>query len=108
MRIIDADELTREICRDQCERDGCGSHCELINYVENAPTVGGWISVEDEQPQKTGLYLTWCRSVYKDGFYRISEYNAEEHGWYDFIHHDFNETTTRFWMPLPEPPKEAR
>ena len=47
MRPIDADELEREICRDQCEKDGCGSHCELIAYVENAPTIGGEVRTRD-------------------------------------------------------------
>ena len=40
-RLIDADSLIKEICRDQCEREakGCGSRCELVIYADNEPTV---------------------------------------------------------------------
>lgn len=41
-RLIDADALLDEICRDQCERKhkDCDSTCELAAYVVNAPTIG--------------------------------------------------------------------
>ena len=108
MRLIDGDALVyelTELVRYNTGEFKYGIEAARIAAME-APTIGGWISVKDKQPQKTGLYLTWRRSVYKDGFYRISEYNAEEHGWYDYYNHDFNDTTTRFWMPIPKAPKE--
>lgn len=116
MRMIDADALFAEIkerhdmfkdCTyigDKARRDELGA---FMADIVNAPTIGGWISVEDEQPKTTGFYVTWCRSdLNKDGFYRVSEYSAEEHGWYDFISHDFNDSTTKYWMPIPKAPKE--
>ena len=104
MRPIDADGLAREICRDQCEKDGCGSHCELIAYVENAPTIGGWISVKDRMPEKSGTYL-----CYQPKAADICALNtvrwSTQHGWMG------KEVGSRiegieYWMPLPEPPKE--
>ena len=54
MRMIDADTLLDEICRDQCERkyNDCDGTCEIAAYVVNAPTVGGWISVKDDLPKE--------------------------------------------------------
>lgn len=42
MRLIDADELLDEICREQCERKfaDCDGMCEMAAAVVNAPTVG--------------------------------------------------------------------
>ena len=50
-RLINADLLKRIICEDQCERpDGCDSRCEMIAYIDDAPTIeaepvrhGQWI-----------------------------------------------------------------
>ena len=113
MRTIDADELTREICRDQCERDGCGSHCELINYVENAPTIGRWISVKDRLPEE-GVQVLAVKKL-KDGRRDLALASCIP----EYKHHDYttgedivepywvcggNNNITH-WQPLPELPE---
>lgn len=107
MRLIDADGLTREICRDQCEKDGCGSSCELINYVENAPTVNGWISVKDglpvRPPDVCGLLVRrqWYLVALKSGTVLTLSYEFDEDRWQGIG------SPVTHWMPLPEPPKEG-
>lgn len=124
-RLIDADGLTREICRDQCEKDGCGSRCELINYVENAPTVNGWISVKDRQPVETHsifyrFYGTqkWSNSMwreqsdkvlaavaFKDGTKTVTTGQTHDGVWNTTISRTLEPVVTH-WMPMPEAPKE--
>lgn len=131
MRLIDADGLTREICRDQCERDGCGSHCELINYVENAPTenaptIGGWISVKDRLPEEHESIFhkflgtrKWSSAMWKqesdkvlvcvsfpDGTSVVTTGCLHNSDWVTTVSKTLPQTVTH-WMPLPEPPKEG-
>ena len=116
MRLIDADALKLAICRDQCEKDGCGSHCELINYAENAPTVGGWISVKDRLPE---LHCyeeggdTWLMSEpvlvatnkgVTIGYYEDDLDPKFKPGWNDREHGERIRVT--HWMELPERPKK--
>lgn len=119
MRLIDADALL-EIVEDHVTAVSCCPTVDwsmgktqmkkqVIEDICNAPTVGGWISVNDRKPEASGIYLTWC--TYHDikrGFYRLSEYCAENGGWYDWISRDYGESYVRYWMPLPEPPKEVK
>lgn len=41
MRLIDADGLVREICREECERayEDCDYTCSMVAPVVNAPTI---------------------------------------------------------------------
>ena len=108
MRLIDADALMEELEREVELADDWKTAHEIANCVKYAPTVSGWISVKDRKPEASGIYLTWC--TYHDikrGFYRLSEYCAENGGWYDWISRDYGESYVRYWMPLPEPPKEV-
>lgn len=58
MRLIDADTLERklmmmpdeELCEDCCYN--------VVNAIDEMPTVGGWISVKDSLPEKRGFYLS--------------------------------------------------
>lgn len=55
MRLIDADEVKRAICQDQCEKpDGCGGSCEMTDYIENATTI-------EAEPVKHGRWITKTR-----------------------------------------------
>lgn len=127
MRLIDANELIREICRDQCEKDGCGSHCELINYVENAPTIGGWISVKDRQPVETHsifypFYGTqkWSNAMWReqsdkvlvtvafqDGTRIVTTGETHDGVWNTKISRTLNPVVTN-WMQMPEPAPEDK
>lgn len=97
--------------------------------VEGAPTVGGWISVKDRMPENAKHPCAFCQRylVYTD--YGITEgwYNPDRECWYGFLTFmiDSNELNVRnidlergdvpkrvknlpvkYWMPMPEPPKE--
>lgn len=66
MRLIDADALKSglhmgNVC-EECERDArkCQyydfiSRMDICSMLDDAPTVGGWISVDDELPDAAGL-----------------------------------------------------
>ena len=100
MRLIDADELLDEICREQCERKfaDCDGMCEMAAVVVNAPTVGGWISVKDRLPEKNVPVLVWE----KQGFAYVDMLEAE----CVWQIASTNYAIVTHWMPLPEPPKE--
>lgn len=65
--------------------------------------MGEWISVEDRLPEHNGLYL-----IYDEDTVRIADYWAAVYGpvWNDMNDHNIR-YWSRYWMPLPEPPKEG-
>lgn len=104
MRPIDADAL-REATQ----------HAAWINWkdVENAPTIGGWISVKDRLPKcMANKVLVWLEHedlVGYIGYGHYEKYKGVEM-WYDLEHGEqFTKRgyTVTHWMPLPEAPKEA-
>ena len=94
MRLIDADAL-REATQ----------HSAWINWkdVEDAPTIGGWISVQDKLPEKQGVYLV----AFKPPFPKvtIAWWATREYGWYD-LEYNFNTDGISHWMPLPPMPEQ--
>lgn len=119
MRLIDADELKRTICRDQCEKDGCDYTCSEISYVVNAPTVAkdknvpdNWISVKDRLPEKSGHVITLSKfaviSVH-DYSVKWKAFNAHDISSREFVDKYNLNDRVLYWLPmtvLPEPPKE--
>lgn len=101
MRLIDADGLRLEICRDQCERDGCDYQCSEVQYVDNAPTVNRWISVKDRLPEPEEKVLIYT----KTGCIKYAKYLDEPNvvnPWY--VYEDQARAWTNvisYWMPLP-------
>lgn len=102
-RLIDADVLLGQM---KHRRDYVGRPSDPVCLVEDAPTVGGWVSVKDRLPDKSGAYLVMLENVFathlainvhywnaKDGYWRGSEAHSRIVG----ISH---------WMTLPEPPEE--
>ena len=84
-----------------------------IEYVEYAPTLtppNDWISVEDRLPESEKPVLTFVG--YPEsmvGFITVSTYycfDKTPHWQWDGLLRD--EQRTLFWMPLPQPPKEAQ
>jgi len=63
----------------------------------------GWISVEDELPNKPGLYLV-ATSEHGVGLITWSMGDVTPR-WLDSDREQFSGVT--HWMPLPEPPKEV-
>lgn len=128
MRLIDADGLLDEICRDQCERKykDCDGTCSLAAYVENAPTVGGWISVKDRLPEQTPSLFSkfkdtdkWSKAMWvmdsetvlvtvaAKGESIVTTGKLQDGKWCTRISPVIEYKVTH-WMPLPEPPKEDK
>ena len=65
MRTIDADALKGpiELQRASYARIGATERAEAyancLWEIAQAPTIGGWISVEDRLPEEPGRYLCW-------------------------------------------------
>lgn len=117
MRLIDANGLIDEICRDQCERKykDCDSICEIAAYVVNAPTVGGWISVTDRLPEiGTPVLVAFDFGLSGIGGMMkcVDTAMLQDFGFCGGGYDNFCaakgtcRTTVTHWMPLPEPPKE--
>lgn len=130
-RLIDADALKQAICMDECgEETSCGA-CRWVDFVDDAPTVSGWISVKDRMPENAKHPGAYCPRylVYTD--YGITEgwYNPDRECWYGFLTFmiDSNEfcvwnidlecggvpkrvknLPVKYWMPMPEPPKGGK
>jgi hypothetical protein len=121
MRPIDADALKEplELQRASYARIGATERAEAyancLWEIEQAPTIGGWISVKERLPenQVTVLIVKELKSGQRNiGLgYCIPEYK----------HHDYTTGEDRiapywvcggnnnviYWMPLPEMPKEV-
>ena len=123
MRLIDADALVKEICRDQCERkfEDCDGMCEMVAYVENAPTIGGWISVKDRLPEEHDSLFAkfehlskhmWAKESdnvivyvrFPDGTGRATEGRLQDGKWWTRISPTIEPVVT-YWRPFPEPPE---
>lgn len=105
MRPIDADALVKKF-----------AHPPELMYtnvvldeIRSAPTVGGWISVEDRLPEECEdvlLYAEWETAGISD----ISKSSGIKIGYHIDGHwHIDNRCRVRakYWMLLPEPPKEV-
>lgn len=101
MRIIDADEIMKALSifndRENGNRHFLYGIETAKELIEDAPTIGGWISVEDRLPEDGVWVLVWEKQgfAYSDklvsGVWQIGANNGA------IITH---------WMPLPEGPEE--
>ena len=99
MRPIDADALKISI-DDGWKPDMMVS--EIWSVINEAPTVGEWISVKDRLPENGQWVLCKCRA-------EIYEVLRNDFGsWYHDINHTYMSGFVTHWMPLPEPPKEEK
>ena len=71
----------------------------MLDIVNEAPTVGGWISVEDELPELATLALVCDAS---SGKMAVARYIANN----QWVLPAFFPNVTH-WAPLPEAPKEV-
>ena len=122
MRLIDADARKKdwsmankceECLQDarKCQYEQNFTRMDICEMLDEAPTVGGWISTKDRLPDQYGEYLavvsgevmevTFCQPIryYKDGR-KWSTCNADGFEW-------LNDGDVTYWMPLPEPPMEG-
>ena len=127
MRLIDADALKREKrmadrCED-CERNARDCQyvygytlMDICSMLDDAPTIGDWISVKDRLPEKDGDYLARLRHGgmkvmgFTHDLRKVDDYQfkRKKPGWYEYDSEwgfcERNDIT--HYMPLPEPPKE--
>lgn len=117
MRLIDADALKESIRKVSCIRSFVNllpSEKAIIDQIDSAPTIGGWISVKDRLPEAkmpdadgnitfSDYVLTY--QTYKDGFSWVTADTCRvDHGvWMHEVPGSGCKVT--HWMPLPEPPQ---
>lgn len=112
MRLIDADALIGPIKLQEESYRRCGAieraeaYANCLWEIEQAQTVGGWISVKDRLPEVGDTVLFTGMSSYGTWF-------STKRGWFDgtFWKRDegetvYSSTPVTHWMPLPEPPEE--
>ena len=99
MRLIDADALKKDLTRFY------DNEVTARELIDEQPTGGGWVSVNNRLPEKSGCYLaimpTGCLIVlnYSNKYKLFNCFDdIEPNG------HELKEVT--HWMPLPSPPKE--
>ena len=119
MRLIDADALKKEWslgdkCEEcpqnawKCQFEQNLTQMDICQMIDEAPTVSGWVRVEDRLPETRHAVLVytphhkniWAASMHEDGnWYIWSPGNSVllDPDWYGPITH---------WMLTPEPPKE--
>lgn len=103
-RLIDADALLEQM---KHRKDYVGRQSDPVCIVEDAPTVGGWVSVKDRLPEDNTLVLALVQ--YEVGWYRIFAWRDKK-GWAS-SQEEFSEQDGDFvthWMPVPDPPEEEK
>lgn len=115
MRRIDADALTEWMIRELRampngvfnDLNGRQAANLIGKAIDEAPTVGGWISVEDRLPMLIETVLFIGKDYYgkwfgvKRGYFDGSLWHSDDFGTI------YSTTPVTHWMPLPEPPKEV-
>ena len=107
MRLIDADALIERM-KNKWDMQDLYLPVHFEDLVKEQPTVGDWISVKDRLPEKSGDVLVCC-----------GKHNSRTSLSYSCRHHAFNAfdclpdaenkiDDVKYWMPLPEPPKEVK
>lgn len=103
-RLIDANKLIGDLHNHAFLE---GDDREIAySVIQKQPTIGGWISVKDKLPDKSGTYLCYqpkAASICALNTYRWSTVK----GW---MGHEVGSRIEgiEWYMPLPEPPKEDK
>lgn len=109
MRLIDADALKKMKFSGGMHDDNFLVYVpfrEVMGNIDNAPTVGGWISVKDRLPEDDDDVLAYLNDGTET---RIAACNYSNGVWYDCVMNCIvviNNVT--HWMLLPKPPKEEQ
>ena len=106
MRPIDADDLQKSLNDYVFNDPTCPLHiaATVDQYIDFAPTVGGWISCSERMPFEPGVHV-----LVTDGLHIMESWYEVIDGellWVDnytmYVNINFGEVT--HWMPLPELP----
>lgn len=126
MRKIDGDALFRKV-KTECNpygkpTIGFEDGKMVLNWIEQAPIVGGWISVKKDLPKEhdsifahmplvKGMWAKESDDVivyvrFPDGTGRATEGRLQDGKWWTRISRKLEPVVTH-WMPMPGEPKEA-
>lgn len=132
MRLIDADALKEQIENFNCK--DCNHYnfvrcraCQIddaLTYIDDAPTIGGWISVKDDLPKEHDSIFAnhthlskhmWVKESdnvivyvrFPDGTGRSTEGRLQDGKWWTRVSPMLEPVVTH-WMPLPTPPEVNR
>jgi len=116
MRLIDADALIELIENSNCK--DCNHYnyikcraCptdDAVTYIDEAPTVGEWISVEDRLPETSQEVLIFSRTEKSGtGYVNVVLYSAKFKAFNCTDDCDeYKVKNVTHWMPLPKAPEE--
>ncbi len=129
MRPIDADKLMESIrkalgIKSMMKSLLLPSERTIIDQIDSAPTIGGWISVKDRLPSEhDSLFANhphfnkymWAKEsndvivyvVFPDGTGRATEGRLRDGKWNTKISPALEPVIT-YWMPMPEPPEGGK
>lgn len=108
MRLIDAGELYTKLMRDWDTMDSEEFERAVFRRLTNAPTIGGWIPIDERLP-KGGQYVLVsfsnativdigrCEKAYGGGAFYPGDVDTSYSTYGLFVN---------AWMPLPEPYEE--
>ena len=112
-RLIDADELMESVrkalgIKSMAKSLLLPAERTIIDQIDSAPTIGGWISVKDKLPERKWIDYLVATRIQNDGTrgFNVAWLNDDNGVWKsnDEWICDGREIVTH-WMPLPEPPK---
>lgn len=106
MRLIDAEALREKLIELNYQTRAENMNEACVRAVDYAPTIGGWISVQDRLPEERGRYLCWFGKNTLCVGADIATYLPEWHG-FGILETDTVLQNITHWMPLPEPPEEV-
>lgn len=124
-RLIDADALV-EKCGNWYTEEGTeeGFIGTLKSLIDEQPTIGGWVSVEDKLPEETDSIFArhygtdkWANAMWRsnsarvivavtldDGSSTVATGTTHDGKWHTSIS-DLLKPKVTHWMPMPEPPE---
>lgn len=110
MRLIDADALkvsvpdTSADIFENCRNCKTLMDWEVKELIDQQPTASPWHRVEDELPKDRETVLIYCENtggIVKSLYHEFIGSGGKKHCWFSGGTHN-----PKYWMPLPEPPKE--
>ena len=69
-----------------------------------------WISVKENLPNSKGVYLCWKKNIHHTGieFHDVMYFDLDRKLFLESGGLINKDIAVKYWMPLPEPPKEEK